>query len=82
MAKYKQEYRSSRKVSPYPRGQDVVDMEVDCIFCKTRLYVPKTSLDEVLTSLKRAGKVILVCYACGQAQLVSWKMPRSRYLND
>ena len=82
MAKHKQEYRASGKVSQYPRYKDVIDMEVDCVFCKTRLYVPDTSIDAVLASLRLVGRAILVCYACGQAQLVSWKMPQSQYIND
>jgi hypothetical protein len=57
-------------------------MEVDCVLCKTRLYVSDTSIDAVLTSLRRVGGTILVCHACGQAQLVSRKMPQSQYVND
>jgi hypothetical protein len=57
-------------------------MEVDCIHCKTRLYVSDTSIDAVLTSLRRVGGTILVCYACGQAQLVSRKMSQSQFVND
>ena len=82
MAKHRQEYRTSRKILQYPRSNEVVDMEVDCVFCKTRLYVPDTSIDAVLASLRLVGRAILVCYACGQAQLVSWKMPQSQYIND
>jgi len=66
----------------YPRSNEVVDMEVDCVFCKTRLYVADTSLDAVLDSLRRVGGAVLVCHVCGQAQLVSWKMPRSQYVHD
>jgi hypothetical protein len=66
---------------PYPRSGGVVDMEVDCIICRTRLYVSDASIDAVLTSLEQTGAAILIC-TCGQAQLVRWRAPRSRSRND
>lgn len=57
-------------------------MEVDCVFCKTRLYVPHSAIDAVLASLSRVGGTILICYACGQAQLVSGRMPQSTRRHD
>jgi hypothetical protein len=56
-------------------------MEVDCIICRTRLYVSDASIDAVLTSLEQTGAAILIC-TCGQAQLVRWRAPRSRSRND
>ena len=79
MAKHKQEYKASTKVSQYPRYKEVIDIKVNCVFCKMRLYVPDTSIDAVLASLKLVGRAIMVCYVCGQAQLVSWKMSQSQY---
>jgi|GraSoiStandDraft_49_1057285.scaffolds.fasta_scaffold740716_1 hypothetical protein len=65
----------------YPRSGGVVDIEVDCVICRTRLYVPEASIDAVLTSLEQTGAAILIC-TCGQAQIVRWKAPRSRSRND
>ena len=82
MARHQQGFRASRKVSQYPYSNDVVDMEVDCVLWKTRLYVPYTALDAVLASLTRVGGAILICHACGQAQLVSGRTPHSARVND
>ena len=70
------------KASQYPHSNDIVDVEVECVFCKTRLYVPYTALDAVLASLKRVGGAILICYACGQAQLVSGMIPYNARVHD
>jgi G3E family GTPase len=82
MARHRQDFRASKKISQYQHSNDVVDMEVGCVCCKTRLYVPYTALDAVLASLRRAGGAILICHACGQAQLVSGTMPQKHYVND
>jgi len=82
MAKHPQDLRVSKKISQYPYSNDVVDMEVNCVLCTTRLYVPLTALGAVLASLRRVGSAILICHACGQAQLVSEKMPNSACIND
>ena len=65
----------------HPRSGGVVDMEVDCVICRTRLYVSDASIDAVLMSLEQMGAAILIC-TCGQAQIVRWKAPRSRSRND
>jgi hypothetical protein len=65
----------------YPRSGGVVDMEMDCVICRARLYVPEASIDAVLTSLEQTGAAILIC-RCGQAQIVRWKARRSRSRND
>jgi len=52
----------------HPRS-GVIDMEVDCVICRTRLYVSDASIDAVLTSLRQTGAAILIC-TCGQAQVV------------
>lgn len=52
-------------------SSDVVDMEMDCVTCGTRLYVPDAAMNAVLASFKRTGAAILVC-VCGQAQIVRW----------
>ena len=82
MARHQQDFRIGRKVSQYPHSNDVIDMEVDCALCKTRLYVPYTALDAVLASLRRVGGAILICHACGQAQLVSGKIPHGLRVHD
>jgi hypothetical protein len=66
--------------SPCPDG--VVDMELACVTCRTRLYVSDASIDAVLASLERAGRAILVCWVCGQTQVVRWKVPHSRLTHD
>lgn len=82
MVRHRQEYRASKKASQSPRSNDVVDMEVNCVFCKTRLYVPYTALDAVLASFRRVGAAILICHACEQAQLVSGHLSQSTCIND
>lgn len=53
-------------------SDDVVDMEINCVRCKTRLYVPVAQANAVIASLERTGAAILIC-VCGQAQLIRWK---------
>ena len=64
-----------------PRSGGVVDMEMYCVICRVRLYVSDAAIDAVLTSLEQTGVAILIC-TCGQAQIVRWKLPRSRCTND
>jgi hypothetical protein len=49
--------------------EEVVDMELQCVRCQARLYVPLSQVSPVLASLERTGAVILIC-VCGQAQLI------------
>ena len=49
--------------------EEVVDMELHCVRCKARLYVPISQANAVITSLVRTGAAILIC-VCGQAQLI------------
>ena len=51
---------------------DMVDMELHCVTCGTRLYVPALQAEAVLASLTRTGAAILICI-CGQAQLIQPK---------
>ena len=53
--------------------EEVVDMELHCVKCKTRLYVPRSQASAVISSLERIGAVILIC-VCGQAQLIQSKI--------
>lgn len=78
MTRRKQYHWDNTKVERHLQPNDVVDMELDCVTCRTRLYVSDASIDAVLASLRRAGAAVLVCYACGQAQMIRWKVPRSR----
>ena len=78
MTRRKQYHWDSMKVEQHPRPDGVVDMELDCVTCRTRLYVSDASIDAVLASLRHAGAAILVCYRCGQAQKIRWKVPRGR----
>ena len=52
--------------------EEVVDMELHCVTCGTRLYVPISQADAVVASLERCDVAILVCI-CGQAQLIRWR---------
>jgi hypothetical protein len=52
--------------------EEVVDMELHCVRCQARLYVPASQADAVITSLRRTGAAILIC-VCGQAQLIRLK---------
>ena len=57
--------------------EDVVDMELQCVRCQVRLYVPVSQVGAVLASLERTGAAILIC-VCGQAQLIQVK-PQKRH---
>ncbi len=78
MTRRKQYHWDNTKVERHLHPNGVVDMELDCATCRTRLYVSDASIDAVLASLRRAGAAVLVCYACGQGQMIRWKIPRSR----
>ena len=58
--------------------EEVVDMELQCVRCKARLYVPISQVNAVIASLERTGAAILICI-CGQAQLIQ---PRSQKRHD
>jgi hypothetical protein len=66
--------RSKRRIkkeqtsTPY----DLLDMDVNCITCGTRLYVPDALTDKIVAALEKTGTVILIC-TCGQPQSVHWK---------
>ncbi len=53
-------------------SEEAVDMELHCVRCGTRLYIPMSQANAVVASLKRCGAAILVCI-CGQAQLIRWQ---------
>lgn len=82
MTRHRQDSRVSKNTSQSPRSNDVVDMEVDCVHCTTRLYVPLAALDVVLSSLRRVGGAILICHACGQPQLVSGNILYNGRIDD
>ncbi len=52
--------------------EEVVDMELQCVRCQARLYVPVSQVNAVIASLERTGAAILIC-VCGQAQLIQSK---------
>jgi hypothetical protein len=56
-------------------SKEVVDMELYCVTCGTRLYVSVPQADVVITSLERTGAAILIC-VCGQAQIIRRKLQR------
>lgn len=53
-------------------NEEVVDMELHCVRCQARLYVPVSQISAVLASLARTGAAILIC-VCGQVQLIRQK---------
>jgi len=53
-------------------SDDVVDMELHCVACGTRLYLAVPQAQAVIVSLERTGAAILIC-VCGQAQLIRQK---------
>lgn len=53
-------------------ADEVVDMELHCVACGTRLYVSISQVTAVVASLERCGAAIFVCI-CGQAQLIRRK---------
>ncbi len=56
--------------------EEVVDMELQCVRCKARMYVPVSQVNAVIASLARTGAAILIC-VCGQAQIIrSKRKPR------
>ena len=56
-------------------SDEVVDMELHCVTCGTRLYVSVPQADAVIASLERTGAAILIC-VCGQAQIIRCKLQR------
>jgi len=52
---------------------DLVDMELHCVTCGTRLYLSVPQAEAVIASLERTGAAILICI-CGQAQLIRRKL--------
>ncbi len=52
--------------------EEVVDMELHCVKCQARLYVPLSQASAVLDSLERTSAAIPIC-VCGQAQLIRVK---------
>lgn len=56
----------------YSGMDEMVDMELHCVACGTRLYVSISQVTAVVASLERCGAAILVCI-CGQAQLIRRK---------
>lgn len=52
--------------------EEVVDMELQCVRCKARLYIPVSQASAVIASLQGAGAAILIC-VCRQAQLIQPK---------
>lgn len=51
---------------------ELVDTELQCVTCGTRLYISIAAAPAVMASLQRCGAAILICI-CGQAQLIRWK---------
>jgi hypothetical protein len=54
---------------------EVVDMELHCVTCGTRLYVSVPQAEAVMASLERTGAAILIC-VCGQAQIIRRQLQR------
>ncbi len=54
-------------------SEDLVDMELHCVTCGTRLYLAVPQAQAVIASLERTGAAILIC-VCGQAQLIRRKL--------
>lgn len=69
---FRQSARGARTNKQHPGVGDVVDMELQCVRCGTRLFVPLPQIHNVLASLERTGAAILICI-CGQAQLIEAK---------
>ena len=56
--------------------EEMVDMELRCVRCQTRLYVSVSQVRAVIASVERTGAAILIC-VCGQAQLI-WSQQKQR----
>jgi len=56
-------------------SDDVVDMELHCVRCGARMYVPVQQAGAVIVSLERTGAAILIC-VCGQVQLIRLQRQR------
>ncbi len=64
--------KHSTKKEKASSSYDLLDMDINCITCGARLYVPDALTDRIVAALKKTGTVILVC-TCGQPQSVHWK---------
>ncbi len=58
---------------PNPGGAELVDLELHCLHCGTRLYAPVAGARQVVASVQNGGIAILICSACGHAQSISQK---------
>lgn len=63
--------KQSRTTSPrYSEDtNEIVDMELHCLVCNERLYLPLDRAKTVIATIERQGTAILIC-VCGQAQVV------------
>src|SRR5579883_1268407 len=82
MTRQKRYLANSKSSSMRSRqANEAVDMELECIICHSRLYVPDASIDSVLASFQQTGAAILICPA-GHTQLVRWKVAQGRSRSD
>ena len=61
--------RVSMSIDKRSSSGEIVDMELSCVTCGTRLYVSVPQAEAAIASLERTGAAILIC-VCGQAQLI------------
>ncbi len=67
--------KQNKKKEKASSAYDLLDMDVNCITCGTRLYVPDALTDRIVAALEKTGTVILIC-TCGQPQSIHWKQLR------
>lgn len=58
-------------------GMELVDLEMHCLSCGTRLYAPVEGARQVVAGVQRGGIVILICSTCGHLQSVGQKRHRT-----
>lgn len=58
--------------------QEVVDMELNCLRCGVRLYLPVPQAEKVVRTVEQNGTAILIC-VCGAAQSIRSRLNRPIY---
>ena len=56
---------------------EVIDMELDCTSCGTRLYAPVVTAGYVVAVVQSGGTAFLICGSCGQVQSVRQKQRKT-----
>jgi hypothetical protein len=60
----------------FNRTEDVVDLGLRCLICRTPLTVPESVAGDVVSVVESGGTALLRCYGCGLIQFIRRKSLR------